>query len=93
MLKKKEIEKNKHAGCGHTCGECAKGEWNTDCFNYMGEPFQIYCEHSTYAYSPRRACGTCFDNTPACECFKAGERPIWRTKGENNETRGTGVGA
>ena len=66
---------------GHTCGECAKGEWNTDCFNYRGEPFQIYCEHSTYAYSPRRACGTCFDNTPACECFKAGERPSWRTKG------------
>ena len=70
-----------HAGYGHTCGECAKGEWNTDCFNYIGEPFQIYCEHSTYAYSPRRACGTCFDNTPACECFKAGERPSWRTKG------------
>ena len=70
-----------HAGYGHTCGECAIGEWNTNNFNYKGEPFQIYCEHATYAYSKRSACFTCFDNTDACENFKAGERPGWRTKG------------
>lgn len=75
------VQKPKEVAERRTCGECEKGEWNTDCLNYRGEPFQIYCEHSTYAYSPRRACGTCFDNTPACECFKAGERPNWRTKG------------
>lgn len=72
MMKIKVTKSNTHAGTGRTCGECAKGEWNTDCFNYRGEPFQIYCEHSTYAYSPRRACGTCFDNTPACSQFKEG---------------------
>ena len=81
MAKKKEIEKKKHAGSGHVCGECAKGEWNTDSFNYKGEPFQIYCEHSTYAYSPRRACATCLDDTQACKLFKAGARANWKTKG------------
>lgn len=80
-MAKRKTKSQANAWDGHTCGECANGEWNTDCFNYLGEPFEIYCEHSTYAYSPRRACGTCFGNTPACECFKAGERPSWRTKG------------
>lgn len=77
MRVRKELEKVEN----RTCGECKRGEWNTDSFNYRGEPFQIYCEHSTYAYSKKRACGTCFDDTPACECFEAGKRPNWITKG------------
>lgn len=70
-----------HAETVRTCGECKCGEWNTDSFNYKGEPFQIYCEHSTYAYSKLRECGTCFDDTPACRLFQEGERANWRTKG------------
>ena len=77
-MAQRKMKSQVHAWDGHTCGECAKGEWNTDCFNYRGEPFQIYCEHSTYAYSPRRACGTCFDNTPACEHFVQGKRGGWK---------------
>lgn len=80
-MKRKGSKMNTHAGNGHTCGECCRGEWNMNNFNYNGKPFLCYCEHSTYAYSPRRACCTCFDNTPACECFKDGERPNWRKKG------------
>lgn len=70
-----------HAGTGRTCGECKCGEWYTDSFNYKGEPFMIYCPHSTYAYSRSHGCGTCFDNTDACAKFDAGERLNWKTKG------------
>lgn len=62
-----------HAGDGHTCGECAKGEWNTDCFNYRGKPFLIYCEYSTYART-RDGRGVCYDNTTACENFIVGKK-------------------
>lgn len=64
-----------------TCGECKCGEWCTDSFNYKGVSFMIYCPYSTYAYSRRRDCGTCFNDTPACTKFEAGDRPNWRTKG------------
>jgi len=79
-MAQRRVKSPAHAGCGHTCGECARGEWRTDNLNYRGEPFQIYCEHSTFAYSQRRACGTCLDSTPACECFKIGERLNWKKK-------------
>ena len=70
-----------HADTGRTCGECRCGEWCTNNFNYKGEPFMIYCPHSTYVYSRAKGCGTCFDNTAACAKFDEGERPNWRTKG------------
>lgn len=75
------VVKEKPKKEAQTCGECGCGEWCTNSFDYRGEPFMIYCEHSKYAYSRRRKCGTCFSDTAACECFKAGERPSWRTKG------------
>lgn len=75
------VAKEKPKTVERICGECRLGEWNADSFNYKGEPFMIYCEHSTYAYSKRRACGTCFGNTRACTKFEEGEKPNWREKG------------
>lgn len=80
-MKRKVTKANTHAGTGRTCGECCRGEWCTDSFNYKGEPFMIYCPHSTYAHSRSHGCGTCFDNTVSCAKFDAGERPNWRMKG------------
>lgn len=59
---------------GYTCGECAHGEWNDVHFDYKGQPFLIYCEHSQYAYSPRRQCATCYSDTAACEHFIEGKK-------------------
>lgn len=63
-----------HAGTGHYCGECSHGEWNDIYRDYQGKPFLIYCEHATYAYSPKRQMPTCFADTKACERFVAGEK-------------------
>ena len=41
--------------------------------NIDGDEFDVYSRG-----------GRWFDNTPACECFKEGERQNWKTKGENN---------
>ena len=63
-----------------TCGECGRGCWNEWNLNYKGNRFYGYCEHATFAKT-RDGRGLFLDNSPACECFKAGERPNWRTKG------------
>ena len=62
-----------HAGDVHTCGECCRGEWNMNNFNYNGKPFMIYCEHSTYAKT-KDGRGVCFDDTEACNQFKEGKK-------------------
>ena len=73
MAKKKEIEKKKHAGSCHVCGECARGEWNTENRNWKKEVFFGYCERATFARTPDGR-GVFLDNTPACELFQAGAK-------------------
>lgn len=78
MKKTKTKAAQVHAGTGHTCGQCAHGRWNLDCRDYQGRPFLIYCEHATYAYSPREKCNTCYGDHQACAHFIQGEK---KTKG------------
>ena len=56
-----------------TCGECGRGEWNTENLNYKRCPFLIYCKYSQYAHS-KGGIGVCFDSTPACDHFEAGTK-------------------
>lgn len=70
-MKQKEI---KHAGTGHECRECRKGEWNDHCFNWRGEPFMIYCKHGEKGYSPAKGCNVTYGDTRACSFFDKGER-------------------
>lgn len=70
-----------HAGTGHTCGECVNGRYNLANFNYEGKPFMIYCEHGERGYSHVEKSNVTYAYYAACECFKSGERPNWRTKG------------
>ena len=70
-----------HAGTGHTCGECVNGRYNLANFNYDGKPFMIYCENGERGYSHIEKSNVTYADCAACECFKAGERPNWRTKG------------
>ena len=62
-----------HAGTGHVCGECARGEWNTENRNWKKEVFFGYCERATFARTPDGR-GVFLDNTPACEIFQAGAK-------------------
>lgn len=70
-----------HAGTGHTCGECVNGRYNLANFNYDGKPFMIYCENGERGYSHIEKSNVTYADCAACECFKAGDRPNWRTKG------------
>lgn len=69
-----------HAGTGHTCGECARGEWNTKNLNWKMEVFFGYCEHATFARTPDGR-GVFLNDTPACECFLVGEKLNVKKKG------------
>ena len=73
MMKRKGARVNMHAGTGRTCGECCRGEWNMNNFNYKGKPFLCYCEHSTHAKT-KDGRGVCYDNTEACRQFKDGSK-------------------
>ena len=69
MAKKKEIEKKKHAGTGHVCGECSILILNKENRNYKGEPFFGYCRHGRAGFCRRVNLGVTYTDTPACEYF------------------------
>ena len=63
-----------HAGDWHTCGECVKGRYNLENFNYEGKPFMIYCEHGERGYSHIEKSNVTYADCAACEHFVQGKR-------------------
>ena len=61
----------KHAGTGHTCGECARGEYSKKHCNRAadGHFFLKYCEFSRWARN-RDGQHVCLECSAACENFK-----------------------
>ena len=72
-MAQRKTKSQAHALDGHTCGECARGEWNTENRNWKKEVFFGYCERATFARTPDGR-GVFLDNTPACELFQAGAK-------------------
>lgn len=64
-------QSNRHAGTGHICGECARGELSQKQYNrdYQGNPFVKYCPFSNWARN-KDGQKVCLISTPACENFK-----------------------
>lgn len=67
------VQKSKEVAERRTCGECARGEWNTKNRNWKKEVFFGYCEHAKFARTPDVR-GVFLDNTPACDLFQAGAK-------------------
>ena len=72
-MAQRKTKSQAHAWDGHTCEECARGEWNTENRNWKKEVFFGYCERATFARTPDGR-GVFLDNTPACELFQAGAK-------------------
>lgn len=62
-----------------TCGECARGCWNTENRDWLGRVFLGYCEHSYWART-KDGRGVFLDTSAACDEFVEGEKENQPTK-------------
>ena len=75
VANKKRVAKE-HAGAGHTCGECMRGEWAKRELDVNGLPFMAYCHKGKGGYSVRKNSNVTLRGSDACEAFCAGSKPF-----------------